>query len=37
MFYATDPGRLRRVMRDRGLAELVFRFDHQGSTLLALG
>lgn len=35
MFYATDVGRLRTAFRDRGLEEVVFRFDHDGSTILS--
>jgi D-glycero-alpha-D-manno-heptose-7-phosphate kinase len=37
MFYASDSARLRQTFRDRGLEELVFRFDHEGSALLARG
>lgn len=35
MFYAKDVGRLQRAFRMKGLSEVVFRFDHDGSTLLA--
>jgi D-glycero-alpha-D-manno-heptose-7-phosphate kinase len=34
LFYADNPMRLRRAMAGEGLAELRFRFDHEGSTLL---
>lgn len=37
MFYAADSTRLRQAFRLRGLDEVVFRFDHEGSTLLARG
>ena len=37
MFYAADSSRLRKAFRDRGLNEVVFRFDHEGSTLMARG
>lgn len=37
MFYAHDVGRLRAAFRERGMPELVFRFDHDGSTVLARG
>jgi D-glycero-alpha-D-manno-heptose-7-phosphate kinase len=37
MFYAIDSSRLRHAFRSRGLDEVVFRFDHEGSTLLARG
>src|ERR1039457_778941 len=37
LFYAEDPLRLRRAMSDEGLTELPFRFDHDGSTVLARG
>jgi D-glycero-alpha-D-manno-heptose-7-phosphate kinase len=37
MFYARESTRLRKAFRDRGLDELVFRFDHDGSTLMARG
>lgn len=37
MFYAKDVTRLRSVFRERGLREVVFRFDHDGSTVLARG
>ena len=34
MFYAADPSRLRNAMRDAGLTEVRFTFDHDGSTVL---
>lgn len=34
MFYAEDTRRLRHAMRDQGLTELRFGFDHGGSTVL---
>jgi D-glycero-alpha-D-manno-heptose-7-phosphate kinase len=34
LFYAEDPQRLRSVMREEGLAEMRFLFDHTGSTVL---
>jgi D-glycero-alpha-D-manno-heptose-7-phosphate kinase len=34
MFYADEPRRLRQAMRDEGLSELRFSFDHGGSTVL---
>jgi D-glycero-alpha-D-manno-heptose-7-phosphate kinase len=34
MFYAEDPRRLRTAMREEGLPELRFAFDHTGSTVL---
>lgn len=34
MFYAEDPQRLRAVMREEGLSEMRFSFDHTGSTVL---
>jgi D-glycero-alpha-D-manno-heptose-7-phosphate kinase len=37
LFYADDPLRLRRAMSAEGLTELQFRFDHDGSTILARG
>ena len=37
LFYAEDPLRLRRAMSAEGLTELQFRFDHDGSTVLARG
>jgi D-glycero-alpha-D-manno-heptose-7-phosphate kinase len=37
LFYADDPMRLRRAMNAEGLTELRFRFDHDGSTILARG
>jgi len=35
MFYAKDVALLRRAFRERGLREVVFRFDHDGSTVVA--
>jgi len=35
MFYASDSAPLRRAFRDRGLDEVVFRFDHDGSSVVA--
>jgi D-glycero-alpha-D-manno-heptose-7-phosphate kinase len=35
MFYAEDSTKLRGVFRERGLKEVVFRFDHDGSVLMA--
>jgi D-glycero-alpha-D-manno-heptose-7-phosphate kinase len=37
MFYARDLGRLQRAFRERGMQEVVFRLDHDGSTVLARG
>lgn len=37
MFYANDAGKLRNAFRQRGLEEVVFRFDHDGSTILSRG
>lgn len=34
LFYADDPQQLRRAMRDAGLSEVPFEFDHDGSTVL---
>jgi D-glycero-alpha-D-manno-heptose-7-phosphate kinase len=34
MFYASDPPSLRNAMRDEGLAEVRFTFDHDGSTVM---
>jgi D-glycero-alpha-D-manno-heptose-7-phosphate kinase len=34
MFYANDKARLRRVMRGRGLTEVRFRFDFEGTKIL---
>ena len=34
MFYADEPRRLRTAMREEGLEELRFTFDHGGSTVL---
>jgi D-glycero-alpha-D-manno-heptose-7-phosphate kinase len=35
MFYAEDKVRLRRAMRDAGLAEVRFRFDFEGTKIVA--
>ena len=35
MFYAHDAAPVRRAFRDRGLQEVVFRFDHDGAVLAA--
>lgn len=35
MFYAEDKTRLRRAMRERGLREVRFRFDFEGTKVLA--
>lgn len=35
MFYADDKTRLRRAMRERGLREVRFRFDFEGTKVLA--
>lgn len=35
MFYAKDPDALRRAMRDAGLAETRFGFDHEGASVIA--
>ena len=35
MFYANDVARLRSAFRERGLEEVVFRFDQDGSTILS--
>ena len=37
MFYANYAGKLRNAFRQRGLEEVVFRFDHDGSTILSRG
>jgi len=37
MFYANDAAKLRNAFRQRGLEEVVFRFDHDGSTILSRG
>ena len=37
MFYANDAGKLRDAFRYKGLEEVVFRFDHDGSTILSRG
>ena len=34
MFYAKDKTRLRHVMRERGLKEVRFRFDFEGTKIL---
>jgi D-glycero-alpha-D-manno-heptose-7-phosphate kinase len=35
LFYAADKKRLRRAMRDKGLAEVRFRFDFEGSKIVS--
>ncbi len=35
MFYAPDPAKLRSAFRARGLEEVTFRFDHEGTVLMA--
>ena len=35
MFYAEDKVRLRHAMRDAGLAEVRFRFDFEGTKVVA--
>ena len=35
MFYADDKARLRHVMRERGLTEVRFRFDFEGTKIVA--
>jgi len=35
MFYAEDKAQLRKVMRENGLQEVRFRFDFEGTTLVA--
>ncbi len=35
MFYAKDHDQLRRAFHNKGLEEVVFRFDYEGSTILA--
>jgi D-glycero-alpha-D-manno-heptose-7-phosphate kinase len=35
MFYAEDKGRLRRAMADTGLREVRFRFDFEGTKVVA--
>jgi D-glycero-alpha-D-manno-heptose-7-phosphate kinase len=35
MFYADDKHRLRRAMREKGLQEVRFRFDFEGSKVVA--
>lgn len=37
LFYAKDLRRLRAAFRERSIEELTFRFDHDGSTVLARG
>lgn len=37
LFYATDATRLRAAFRERGMHELPFRFDHDGSVVLSRG
>jgi D-glycero-alpha-D-manno-heptose-7-phosphate kinase len=34
MFYATDKARLRHAMRERGLMEVRFRFEAEGTKIL---
>ena len=34
MFYAKEKARLRHAMRDRGLKEVRFRFDFEGTKIL---
>jgi D-glycero-alpha-D-manno-heptose-7-phosphate kinase len=34
LFYARDKARLRHAMRERGLTEVRFRFDFEGTTIL---
>jgi D-glycero-alpha-D-manno-heptose-7-phosphate kinase len=34
MFYASDKARLRQAMREKGLQEVRFRFDFEGTTIL---
>jgi D-glycero-alpha-D-manno-heptose-7-phosphate kinase len=34
MFYAEDKGRLRDAMRERGLTEVRFRFEPEGTKIL---
>jgi D-glycero-alpha-D-manno-heptose-7-phosphate kinase len=35
MFYAQDKGRLRRAMTSTGLREVRFRFDYEGTKVVA--
>jgi len=35
MFYAADKARLRHAMREKGLQEVRFRFDFEGSKVVA--
>lgn len=37
LFYARDVRRLRAAFRERGVQELAFRFDHDGSVILSRG
>ena len=37
MFYAADKARLRHAMREKGLKEVRFRFDFQGTSLVSSG
>lgn len=37
MFYAKDSTRLRAAFREKGLEEVVFRFDHDGAVILSRG
>jgi D-glycero-alpha-D-manno-heptose-7-phosphate kinase len=34
MFYASDKTRLRRAMREKGLHEVRFRFDFEGTKVV---
>jgi D-glycero-alpha-D-manno-heptose-7-phosphate kinase len=34
MFYAEDKGRLRHAMREKGLTEIRFRFEPEGTKIL---
>ena len=35
MFYASDKARLRHAMREKGLQEVRFRFDFEGTKVVA--
>jgi D-glycero-alpha-D-manno-heptose-7-phosphate kinase len=35
MFYGEDKGRLRHAMREKGLVEIRFRFDFEGTKIVA--
>ena len=37
LFYASDTDRLRNAMRDQGLDEVRFSFDHEGSSVIVRG